>query len=105
MTAPMPQTSFDKWRRHFNSMIEGKLGNGKKIILVNDRPQVGKGLEIISPAAQTLEMARAMVKTRKTGVKRRRVSSKPQMKAKRRRGRTTVKKTKLKKRRKVNRGR
>ena len=79
-----PQTNYDKWRRHFNNMIEGKLASDRKVILVNDRQQVGKGLEIVSPIAQTVEMARAIVKTpRNRAIKRRRAASQSQSKAKR----------------------
>ena len=76
-------------------MIEGRLIGHGKIIAVGDRPQVGKGLEIVSPAAQTVEMARALVRSQR-GIKRKRVASKTQSKKKRPARRTSKKPTKKK---------
>ena len=81
-----PQTSYDKWRRHFNNMIEGRLVSANKIVTLKERPQVGKGLEVVSPVAQTLEMAKAAVQApRRKGIKRKSPSCPPQSKPKRRR--------------------
>ena len=96
MTTETPQSSYDKWRRHFNNMIEGKVASENKLVAVKDRTQVGRGVEIVSPAAQTLDMARALVKRPRSqkAIKRKKPAGKTQSK----RGRRTVRKTSTKKR-------
>lgn len=82
-------SKYDQWKRHFNSMIEGRLNGDKKMLILNSKSQQGRGVEIVSPLQQTLDIARAKISK---GVKRKRPGSKRQSSSKRRRKRTPPKK-------------
>ena len=71
-------------------MIEGKLNGDKKMLILNSKSQQGKGVEVVSPLQQTLDIAKARIK-------RKRASSKQQSSPKRRRKRTAPKKKTSKK--------
>lgn len=86
-----PLGRYDLWKRHFNNMIEGKLNGDKKMLILSGKPQQGKGesIEIVSPAQQALDMAKAKISR---GVKRKSSHSKRHSPAKRRRKQTAFKK-------------
>ena len=73
------QTDSDKWRKHYLSMIEGKIPLNQDVYVVSGETtsQVGKGLQIISPAEANDARARAAVvkKTIRKSVKRKRTQS------------------------------
>lgn len=89
-------TDYDKWKKHYLSMIDGKVPPNQDIFVVSSNTsQVGKGLELISPAQDNDNRARAIVKkTIKKSVKTKRAHSK----ISRGRKRATTKKTKRRKR-------
>lgn len=58
---------FEKWKTHYLDMINGKISPNKSVNIVDDT-QTGKGLKMVSPAAQKVSMARAVIK-RKTNKK------------------------------------
>ena len=72
-------------------MIEGKLNGDKKMMILSGKPQQGKGesIEIVSPAQQALDMAKAKISR---GVKRKSSHSKRHSPVKRRRKQTAFKK-------------
>lgn len=56
-------TDYDKWRKHYLSMIDGKVPPNQDISVVStNTSQVGKGLELISPAQDSDNRAKAIVK-------------------------------------------
>ena len=85
-----PLGRYDLWKRHFNDMIEGKLNGDKKMMILSAKPQQGKGesIEIVSPAQQAIDMAKAKIST---GVKRKTSDSKRQSPQKQRKKQTSFK--------------
>ena len=82
-------SKYDQWKRHFSSMIEGKLNGDKKMLILNSKSQQGRGVEIVSPLQQTLDIAKARISM---PVKRKTPDSKQQSPAKRHRKQTAPKK-------------
>ena len=76
---------YDNWRKHYLAMINGKILPNQKVYVVNDSSnQTGKGLQIISSAAQKDAMARALVENSiKPVSKRKSVQSRSQSQRKR----------------------
>ena len=76
---------YDNWRKHYLAMINGKILPNQKVYVVNDSSnQSGKGLQIISSAAQKDAMARALVENSiKPVSKRKSVQSRSQSQRKR----------------------
>lgn len=83
---------YEKWKKHYTSMIEGKVSPNRNIYVVNDNNQSGQGLRIVSPAAQIDTMARAIVRK---AIKPRKKKTNSQSRARRRRGRIIKKKKTL----------
>jgi hypothetical protein len=55
--------NYQNWKKHYTSMIEGKIFPNKNVYLVNNaNSQSGQGLRMVSPASQKDSMSRAIVK-------------------------------------------
>lgn len=55
---------YDNWKAHYKAMIDGKLLPNQKIYILgsDSQGQIGKGLQLVSSAAQKDAMTRAVVK-------------------------------------------
>lgn len=88
-------TDYEKWKKHYLSMVDGKIPPNQDVFVVSgNTSQIGRGIEIVSPAQDSDNRARAIVKkTIKKTINRKRAHSSTTRGKKR-----TIKKTKRRRR-------
>jgi hypothetical protein len=55
-------TSYERWRRHYAAMIQGKVPPNQDFFVLDENKQVGRGFDLVSPAEETVRIARSIVK-------------------------------------------
>jgi hypothetical protein len=55
-------TSYERWKRHYAAMIQGKVPPNQEFFVLDENRQVGRGFDLVSPAEETVRIARSIVK-------------------------------------------
>jgi hypothetical protein len=85
---------YDSWKKHYAAMIDGKILPNQKIFVVNDSTtQSGKGLQVVTAAAQKDNMSRSIINK---AIKSSKKKKSPQSRSKHRSKNTKTRQTKKK---------